>query len=75
MAAAVFVPFAFHWCKNNPWDRLAGELSYPLYLVHYFVVSFSECSLHQKHEFSSSAKGLFVLVVSLPWQLRFIWLV
>jgi len=30
---------AFSWTKDNKVDRLLGELSYPLYVVHYGFVS------------------------------------
>jgi len=32
------VPFLFHLTKRNAFDRLVGELSYPIYLVHYFFI-------------------------------------
>lgn len=36
---AVFIPFAFALTRTNKVDRWLGELSYPVYLVHYFIVS------------------------------------
>lgn len=36
---ALFIPFAFALTKTNKVDRWLGELSYPVYLVHYSIVS------------------------------------
>ena len=36
--ATVTVPFLFARTKALKWDRWIGELSYPVYLVHYMVV-------------------------------------
>jgi peptidoglycan/LPS O-acetylase OafA/YrhL len=38
IAIAICLPFLFLATKNNRFDRLLGELSYPLYLVHGFVI-------------------------------------
>ncbi len=35
---AFSMPFLFHWSRNLSWDRNLGELSYPLYCVHLFVI-------------------------------------
>jgi peptidoglycan/LPS O-acetylase OafA/YrhL len=34
----VLLPFVFHATKTNAADRALGELSYPVYLVHYLLV-------------------------------------
>ncbi|MDG1895785.1 MAG: hypothetical protein P8J37_12840, partial [Fuerstiella sp.] len=36
---ATVIPMAFAVTKTNKLDRWLGELSYPVYLVHYFIVS------------------------------------
>ena len=38
LGLAITVPFLFSISKNWSYDRLIGELSYPLYLVHGFVI-------------------------------------
>lgn len=35
---ATTVPFLFHLTQRNGIDRYIGELSYPVYLTHYFIV-------------------------------------
>jgi peptidoglycan/LPS O-acetylase OafA/YrhL len=37
-SAALGVPFLFQWSKNLHWDRVLGELSYPVYLAHITVI-------------------------------------
>jgi len=32
------IPFLFRWSRNRRWDRLLGDLSYPVYLVHITVI-------------------------------------
>jgi peptidoglycan/LPS O-acetylase OafA/YrhL len=34
----LMIPLLFNYTKNNPGDRLMGELSYPFYLVHSLVL-------------------------------------
>lgn len=36
--AALVVPVLFQWSKSLRWDRVLGELSYPVYLVHFTVI-------------------------------------
>lgn len=36
----LFLPFLFIHSKNNKIDRYIGELSYPVYIVHIFVIMF-----------------------------------
>ncbi len=36
---ACLLPFLFAISKSLSWDRFVGELSYPVYLVHVFVIS------------------------------------
>ena len=35
---AVAIPFLFHVCERVRWDRYIGDLSYPIYLVHFFTI-------------------------------------
>lgn len=39
MVWAMLMPFIFSISKSLKWDRVVGELSYPVYLVHVFVIS------------------------------------
>jgi peptidoglycan/LPS O-acetylase OafA/YrhL len=39
LSLTVAIPFIFHAFKNVGWDRWIGELSYPLYLCHLFVLA------------------------------------
>ena len=34
------LPFLFYITKENRWDKMIGELSYPVYLVHWTVLNF-----------------------------------
>lgn len=36
---ALLVAGLFVWSKNNTYDRVIGELSFPVYLVHYFIIA------------------------------------
>lgn len=36
--SACFIPYLFSYSKKMKWDRLLGETSYPIYLVHIFVI-------------------------------------
>ena len=56
------VPLLFALTRNNPTDRLIGELSYPFYLVHYHVVKAVEAVLHENH---NSLFGPICLVITL----------
>jgi peptidoglycan/LPS O-acetylase OafA/YrhL len=61
-AAIAMVPLLFALTRNNPTDRLIGELSYPFYLVHYHVVKAVEALLHENH---NSLFGPFCAVITL----------
>ena len=54
------IPYLFDLTKNNKIDRLIGNLSYPIYIVHYSVLKFCWDS-----GFSQVNIGLFVLIVSI----------
>jgi peptidoglycan/LPS O-acetylase OafA/YrhL len=40
---ALAVPWLFHFTRNSKRDRLIGELSYPLYVCHWFVACAMVC--------------------------------
>ncbi|MCH4541434.1 acyltransferase [Ochrobactrum sp. A-1] len=37
---ALFMPVIFHYTRRIKWDRAIGELSYPLYVVHWPITGF-----------------------------------
>lgn len=39
LGVAATLPFLFHHTRNNRLDRAAGETSYPVYVVHYFLLN------------------------------------
>lgn len=59
---AVLLPFAFEATKSNRFDRALGELSYPVYLVHYLLV-FVVGALALP--WLTANRGIVVLVLSL----------
>ncbi len=52
-----FVPTAFHWTKRLSLDRLLGELSYPIYLGHYFLVGLLAAVYTRLPNLPDNAKG------------------
>ena len=38
-AIAVAIPFIFHASKNNLRDRVIGDLSYPIYIMHHIILT------------------------------------
>ncbi len=58
----VLLPFVFHATKTNALDRAIGELSYPVYLVHYLLVFvFGAVGLADQ----AAARGSITMVASL----------
>ena len=37
-ALVALLPWIFHTTRNNVWDRRVGELSYPVYIFHWFIM-------------------------------------
>lgn len=56
------IPFLFQYTKDNKFDRLLGEISYPLYLCHFLVIDILAQILKVNHQFL----GLYSLLISLP---------
>jgi peptidoglycan/LPS O-acetylase OafA/YrhL len=44
---ATLLPFLFHWTKDNKVDRYVGEMSYPIYIVHFFILGSTSCLANQ----------------------------
>lgn len=63
LAAFLLLPTLFASTKRNRWDRMIGELSFPIYLNHFFVIQVVEA-----YGFPSwvpqALTGEFVMVVS-----------
>lgn len=63
----VGVPQIFSITKNNSFDRMMGELSYPIYILHYPI-----CLLFLKHEAGNyflsvgSMAAILTILISLP---------
>ena len=56
------IPFLFHLSKDNKFDRLLGEISYPLYLCHFLIIDIFAQVLKVNHQYL----GLYSLLISLP---------
>jgi peptidoglycan/LPS O-acetylase OafA/YrhL len=52
--ATVTIPFLFAETKNWRWDRYVGELSYPIYLIHFLVVHLCALALPQSWQWNRS---------------------
>jgi peptidoglycan/LPS O-acetylase OafA/YrhL len=37
-STVLFIPYLMEWSKGRTWDRYLGELSFPIYLVHFGVM-------------------------------------
>jgi peptidoglycan/LPS O-acetylase OafA/YrhL len=53
LLTSVMVPVLFASYRNKTWDRNLGELSYPLYLIHYLVI-YLFAPIAQTHFYSIS---------------------
>lgn len=61
------LPFMFHFQKFNRWDRWIGELSYPIYIVHWpimVVVDYGWDRLRLVAGYQGMDETLLVLVLS-----------
>lgn len=58
----LLLPFAFHLTRDSRFDRALGELSYPVYLVHFLLVFVIDAV---GVAWLSAARGLVVMVGSL----------
>lgn len=57
------IPIAFSFCKKNNADRYIGELSYPVYLIHY-IVSIATAEV-VKNTIAMAYKTEIVLLISI----------
>jgi len=51
IALALFICFLFHISSKNKIDRTIGELSYPLYICHGFIINFAGLFLPSNNYF------------------------
>lgn len=56
------IPFLFQYTKDNKFDRLLGEISYPLYLCHFLIIDIFAQVIKVNHQYL----GLYSLLLSLP---------
>jgi peptidoglycan/LPS O-acetylase OafA/YrhL len=49
VALALLMPIVFMFSRNSVLDRFVGELSYPVYLVHFIVVQLLQVVLTRLH--------------------------
>jgi len=56
------IPFLFDYSKDNKFDRLLGEISYPLYLCHFLIIDIFAQVIKVNHQYL----GLYSLLLSLP---------
>ena len=62
---ALALPVLFQMTKNNKVDRFVGELSYPIYLTHYFVVSLVAALFTRTSIFAEWQRGPMVAIISI----------
>lgn len=62
---AAFIPFLFAITKSNKLDRWLGELSYPVYLLHYFIVSLVAATYTRLIWLPEFARAGIVAVISI----------
>lgn len=79
---ACLIPIAFHVTRESRRDRTLGDLSYPIYLIHYFLVSLVAAVFTRQTMFPDSFRGPMVAVLSIvgaillsvllvsPWERR-----
>lgn len=58
----ISIPYLFNKFKDNKFDRLLGEISYPLYLCHFLIVDIFAQVIKVNHQYL----GLYSLLLSLP---------
>nr|WP_262383400.1 acyltransferase [Pseudomonas sp. WS 5412] len=62
---AMSIPVLFKYTKNNKVDRLVGELSYPVYILHFpILLLFKEYAATHSQYFGFIGMGSWVAVVS-----------
>ena len=61
LMTVALLPFAFHFSRTFLFDRYIGELSYPIYISHFFVLQLLTGKLHPANE---GYVGVFVLAIT-----------
>lgn len=49
LVAALLIPFIFRFSAKSKWDRIIGELSYPVYLFHFPILTYFRPNLPAEH--------------------------
>jgi peptidoglycan/LPS O-acetylase OafA/YrhL len=63
LLTALATPWIFYLTRHVYWDRVLGELGYPIYIVHVTIGQVSDRVLEQ---LGWSERGLVLLVLTLP---------
>jgi peptidoglycan/LPS O-acetylase OafA/YrhL len=74
IALFISMPFIFYFSKNFYYDRFLGELSYPIYISHVFII-FSITSFSNYYKLNVKINLLFIIIGTLLFSfllLRFI---
>jgi peptidoglycan/LPS O-acetylase OafA/YrhL len=61
----ISIPALFTLTRNNFWDRQIGELSYPFYLIHFFVIELANVAVDQINIPDAAVTPLCLLVTLL----------
>ena len=68
IAATLAIPFLFIWSKHSRMDRYIGELAFPVYLCHVFIIGIFEL-------LGIPAKGLYIIIASVLFSIALMHLV
>jgi peptidoglycan/LPS O-acetylase OafA/YrhL len=61
---AMAIPFIFDYTKNNKIDRYIGELSYPMYISHMFILMFVSANVFPKYESLGTTTLILTIIFS-----------
>ena len=59
------IPFIFQYTKRSSADRFIGELSYPVYIIHWFILSYFLPIIHHFYPYSEGLQGLLATIFSI----------
>ncbi|MBY0281830.1 MAG: acyltransferase [Alphaproteobacteria bacterium] len=62
----ILIPFLFHFFKDSKIDNFIGELSYPVYLIHIFIISLFQFFLSGSSLYVGYYTAILSTLVSIP---------